>query len=180
MMKKDNLFIHPVHKEYGCDENGNVYSFMFGKIKKLKPAKSKDGYLHFIIRNNGVRKNYNVHRFVWECIKGEIPEGYEVDHRNFVRDDNRIENLIAISASENRARKSDNGKKASIENGKKGGLVRSKPVLQYDKQGNFIAEYTSLADVKRLTGLNDGNISSCCLGKRYKSVGGFIWKYKYV
>lgn len=43
----------------------------------------------------------SVHRLVWETFVGEIPEGYEIDHINTVRDDNRIENLRCITHKDN-------------------------------------------------------------------------------
>lgn len=33
------------------------------------------------------------HRIVWEMHKGPIPEGYEIDHINGIKTDNRIDNL---------------------------------------------------------------------------------------
>ena len=51
------------------------------------------------------------------------------------------------------------------------------PVLQYSKDGEFIAEYNSALEAERKTGINNSNISQCCKGKR-KSAGGYIWKYK--
>ena len=53
----------------------------------------------------------------------------------------------------------------------------SKPVLQYSKIGEFIAEYPSTRDAERKTGYNHSNICACCRGK-LKSTGGFIWRYK--
>ena len=50
-------------------------------------------------------------------------------------------------------------------------------ILQFSKNGEFIAEYPSTHEAEKHTGCNQGNISSCCKGKR-KSAGGFIWKYK--
>lgn len=52
-----------------------------------------------------------------------------------------------------------------------------KPVLQFSKNGEFIAEYPSTQEAGRQTGCNQGNICECCKGKR-KSCGGFIWQYK--
>lgn len=52
----------------------------------------------------------------------------------------------------------------------------SKPVLQFSKTGEFIAEYPSTREAERLTGCNQGNIIKCCKGK-LKSTGGYIWKY---
>lgn len=46
-----------------------------------------------------------------------------------------------------------------------------KPVLQFDLEGNFIKEYSYIAD----TGIN--NVISCCKGNA-RSAGGFLWLYK--
>ena len=50
-----------------------------------------------------------------------------------------------------------------------------RPIYQYDLEGNFIAEYSSLGDIKRQLGYDTGVISKCCNGKRKTSYG-FIWK----
>ena len=52
----------------------------------------------------------------------------------------------------------------------------SKPVLQFSKDGEFIAEYPSIMEASRQTGCYQGNICRCCMGK-YKSAGGYLWKY---
>ena len=54
---------------------------------------------------------------------------------------------------------------------------QSKPVLQYTKDDQcFVAEYPSMQEAGRQTGINVGKICNCCNGKR-KTTGGFIWKY---
>ena len=50
-------------------------------------------------------------------------------------------------------------------------------ILQFSKDGELIAEYSSIHEAERHTGCNQGNICNCCKGER-KSAGGFIWKYK--
>ena len=50
-------------------------------------------------------------------------------------------------------------------------------VLQYSKSGEFIAEYPSIKEAERQTGCYQSHICNCCKGK-YKSTGGFIWRYK--
>ena len=50
-------------------------------------------------------------------------------------------------------------------------------ILQFSKNGEFIAEYPSIHEAERQTGCYQQNICKCCKGKR-KSAGGFIWKYK--
>lgn len=54
-------------------------------------------------------------------------------------------------------------------------MKRSKPVLQFDKHGNFISEYFGLNEAQRITGAR--HISECCNGYR-KTDKGFIWKWK--
>lgn len=51
----------------------------------------------------------------------------------------------------------------------------SKPVVQYDLQGNYIAEFDSIQETQRQ--LKIYHICDCLKGKR-KQCGGFIWKYK--
>jgi hypothetical protein len=52
------------------------------------------------------------------------------------------------------------------------------PVLQFDKNGVFIAEYCSIREAERYTGARNSKISDVCNGKR-KTAASFIWKYKY-
>lgn len=53
----------------------------------------------------------------------------------------------------------------------------SKQVLQFSKDGEFIAEYPSTREAGRKIGCNPSNICACCKGK-LKSANGYIWKYK--
>ncbi len=46
-------------------------------------------------------KLYKVHRVIYSMFKGVIADGLVIDHKNQERDDNRIENLRAVSHSEN-------------------------------------------------------------------------------
>ena len=55
----------------------------------------------------------------------------------------------------------------------------NKPILQFDKQGNFIKEYPSAKIAKKETGAkNIFEVASGYKNQLYKSSGGFIWKYK--
>lgn len=54
---------------------------------------------------------------------------------------------------------------------------RSKIVLQYDKNGNFIAEYKNCRIASEKYNCNPESIRNCCNGIS-KSSKGYIWKYK--
>jgi hypothetical protein len=54
---------------------------------------------------------------------------------------------------------------------------RQTPVIQFSKQGNFIAEYNGINEASRMTGCQVSAIIMCCKN-RLKSTKGFIFKYK--
>ncbi len=53
----------------------------------------------------------------------------------------------------------------------------SKPVLQFDLEGNLIKEWESGKVASEILNCSKQHISACCLGKR-KTHKGFIWKFK--
>lgn len=60
---------------------------------------------------------------------------------------------------------------------RRGASYKSKKVIQYNLNGNFIKEYNSISDASRATGIPTGNISKNCKGG-LKTAGKYIWKYK--
>lgn len=56
-------------------------------------------------------------------------------------------------------------------------LGTSTAVLQFDKQGNFIAEYKSMGEAFNITGIPSSAICEVCKGNR-RSAHGYIWLYK--
>ena len=56
-----------------------------------------NGYVHVVVRApNGRRHVVKGHRLVWRALRGRIPAGSHVRHRNRQRGDNRLENLDLI------------------------------------------------------------------------------------
>ncbi|MEB8328320.1 NUMOD1 domain-containing DNA-binding protein [Flavobacteriaceae bacterium KMM 6897] len=53
---------------------------------------------------------------------------------------------------------------------------RRKTVLQMDQGGLVLAEYNSVTEASRITGISKTCISRCCRGERNYS-GGYNWKY---
>lgn len=54
---------------------------------------------------------------------------------------------------------------------------KSKVILQYDLDNNFIKEWISSKEIENDLGFNKSNINHAASGK-YKNYKGFIWKYK--
>ena len=53
------------------------------------------------------------------------------------------------------------------------------PILQFDKSGNFIGEYKSIAEAVRQNNYNDRTNIISNLKGRTKSAYGFVWRYKH-
>lgn len=69
------------------------------------------------------------------------------------------------------------GKKHSEDAKKKITESKQKPIVQYNKNNEKIAEYASGIDAENKTGISRSHISQCCNRKR-KSAGGYLWRFK--
>ena len=54
---------------------------------------------------------------------------------------------------------------------------RSIPIIQFTKSGEFMKEWPSAYEAERQLGIHQQSICACLKG-RYKSAGGFVWRYK--
>lgn len=66
-------------------------------IRHLNPKK----YMRITLYWNRTKKEFPVHRLVFEAFSGPIPEGCQINHKNGRKHDNRPENLEAMTPSEN-------------------------------------------------------------------------------
>lgn len=56
--------------------------------------------------------------------------------------------------------------------------TKGKAVNQFSIDGIFIAQYPSIREAERITGIDNGWISGCCREKYgCKTAGGYVWKY---
>ena len=155
---------------YEVSDYGAVRSLKYGKVKYLRNAKQRDGYERIDLCRDGKPKQYRIHRLVWEAFNGPIPDGYEIDHINTIRDDNQLSNLRVVTHKENNANPIT-AERHQEANSK----FRNKPILQIDMvTGEVIREWECMRDVERELELRRGHISECCHGKR-KSTGGYRW-----
>lgn len=69
------------------------------------------------------------------------------------------------------------GNKCNIENHREAmAKAKGRKVDQFDKDGNYIKTYVSIAEAARETNVKKGSIQFVLKGQ-YKTGGGFIWKY---
>jgi hypothetical protein len=114
-----------------------------------KPVLYKDtGYLSIILSNGVTRKQILVHRIVASTFLFNKENKKCVNHINGIRNDNNVENLEWATHFENYEHS------AQI----LGTNVKSKPVSQYDLQGNFIQNFRSISEIEKKLGYSKANI----------------------
>jgi hypothetical protein len=77
-----------------CKKTG-IVTTPHGNVVKRKT----NGYLFFNIRIGDKRPCINVHQFAWFFVHSKIVD--YIDHKNCIRDDNRIKNLRSVTSQEN-------------------------------------------------------------------------------
>ena len=87
---------------YQVSNLGNVRSFKKNKVKILKQKKLNSGYLSAVLFLK-IRKYYSVHQLVAMAFLNHTPCGFKlvVNHKNFIKTDNRLENLEVITHRQN-------------------------------------------------------------------------------
>ena len=139
---------------YGITSCGRVWSYK-RKIF-LKPCKTKDGYLQVTLYKNGKSKRPYVHRLVLETYCPiENANILDVDHIDFNRQNNCLNNLRWLPNMKNRGRQQNCKRVLCIETG---------------------VIYESTREAARQTGIAQSSISQCCNGK-LKTAAGFHWQY---
>lgn len=117
-------------------------------IKERKKSKTldKDGYQCVKLSKEGRTKIYKVHRLVAEAYVAGYSPNKEVNHKNFIKTDNRASNLEWVSHKENIAYSKDAGKykgrygskNSNYGNHKLRYTYSQNPELRKDKQGTVL------------------------------------------
>lgn len=161
---------------YDVSNFGRVRSLINNKI--LKPDIGL--YKVVTLYKNKQRKRFYIHRLVAFSFIENKENKPMVNHIDGNKLNNNVSNLEWCTCQENNKHAFLKGlNKGSYGMlGKTGKLnKKSKIVLQYDLDGNFIKEWYGLSEIERKLNISSTNIWACCKGKRKKSKG-YIWKYK--
>jgi len=146
---------------YGINENGDIFSLR--KMRLLKRFKHSLGYdqvylSYFAIGSKGLY--CKLHRLVANQFIPNPLSLTDVNHKNGIKDDNRVENLEWMSHSDN--------------------VLHSYRVLGRKHDGSCLGKqikcsngkvYSSAIEAAKDTGAFTSNISMCCNGKLKKTKG---------
>lgn len=100
-------------ENYKINKKGEVFS---PKGKRLKASYDKYGYRTVGLSKNGKCFRKFVHFLLLENFHSPCPPGKETNHKNGIKDDNRLENLEWVTSSENRQHAYDIGLKKGARN----------------------------------------------------------------
>lgn len=177
---------------YQISSHGRVKSFPRKATKGgiVKPSMTTTGYLCVHLSKNGQVRTLQVHRLVAKHFidnQGNMPEVNHIDedktnnHVSNLEWCTRLQNVRHGTGIERMAKAHDYGvtavKSAANHDYREVARKQAKPLLQFDKDGNFIKRWESLRAAAKALGVSPGNVSSACNGKQQTSYG-FIWRYE--
>nr|DAP96555.1 MAG TPA: homing endonuclease [Caudoviricetes sp.] len=152
---------------YEVSNKGRVRNLKTGRT--LKPGNNGRGYLFVGLYKNGAVKYHYLHRLVALTFIPNPNKLPEVNHKDEIRTNNKLDNLEWISHRDN----SNYGKR-----NERVSKSKSKAIVQFDlSTGLIIKTYSSTITATRVTGINQGNISKAARGI-IKTAGGYGWRYQ--
>jgi hypothetical protein len=167
--------------KYEIDKKGNVYSLPRFHNKKENVIKvfkhnGRCCYASVWLWKNNKRKSFLLHKLIADNFIPNPKKLPQVNHKDGNKMNFEINNLEWCTSSENNLHSFRVlGKKPTMKG--KFGIEHhtSIPIIQFDKNMNFINKYYGAAEAQRKTGICRVNIRSVVKGK-YKTAGGFIWQ----
>ena len=148
--------------KYMVSNLGRVKSLNYrntGKEKIMKGLDNGKGYLFVQLCKDGKVKNCRINRLVAQAFLPNPNNLPEVNHKDKIRTNNKVENLEWCTSQYN------------VE------YSQAKAVTGINKVSGLILEFPSAKEASRQMGISQGSITMCCQGKGYKSAGGYTWQY---
>ena len=152
------------YEGYTITDKGEIISYKGKKPKNLKLQENNKGYLFIRLRYHSPK----IHRLVAKSFIPNPENKEQVNHKNGIKSDNRVENLEWVTNQQNREHAINTGLKNEIEYN----------IAQYDLEDNLLNVFYTAQDALDFLNISNkrsGNIGRCIKGER-KTAYGYIWK----
>lgn len=90
------------------DEEGRLWRHAIivrGQWAQIEKRRAENvgskGYLRLTIQTEGKLRSVMAHRVVWEWLKGPIPDGLQINHKDLNKQNNTIDNLELLTGAGN-------------------------------------------------------------------------------
>jgi len=131
----------------------------------LKPQRTKDGYMRLRFNVNGKLVSRSAHRITATTFLPNPDNLPQVNHRNCIRTDNRVENLEWVTLKENISYRDKCGHTARNN-------ATKLPAIAINIKTLEVLWFHSQHEAGRELGIDNSNINNVIKGKR-KTSGGF-------
>lgn len=171
--------------DYLISSMGRVKSLKYNKERILKGLKDTDGYLQVYLYSANKPRMRKVHRLVATAFLENPLNLPQVNHKNEIPSDNRLENLewcdckYNLTYNDGAKKRAETKKKSAAwkETMARVNAKKRKQVYQYTTDKVFVEVYASTTSAAAANNLSQSTISACCLEK-IKSAGGYIFSYE--
>ena len=166
---------------YQVSNLGRIKSLQYeghkGEVKIMRPSTHHLGYKVVSLGKKPDRKTHLVHVLVAQAFL-EKPTGKEyINHKDGNKSNNCIDNLEWVTAKENVQHAIQTGLRDPHNTPRRYGKdhYSSKPILQYDLDGNLVKKWDSQSDVSRHFGKTSVNVGNV-VDKVGSSYNGYQWR----
>jgi hypothetical protein len=153
-----------------------VYSFYLKGISKITVEKIW-GYWFLWLSKKWVSKTFKIHRLVCLVFIPNPENKPQVNHKNWIKLDNRVENLEWCTNWENQIHAYKTWLKVWAFKWKLwASHNKSKTTYQFDRNGNLLNVFWSASEAARYMNKSRTCITDCCRWKQDHAFG-YVWKY---
>lgn len=159
--------------DYMISNKGNAISLKYNKVRFISKRIDKKGYINYKLCKNGKCYSFKAHRLVAQAFIPNPNNKPQINHIDGNKQNNYVENLEWCNNSENQLHALKIGLrtlKLYSEN------PNAKPIIQYSKNNEFIKKWSCIREASETLKIHHSAIVNTCRGK-YKTAGGYIWKY---
>ena len=135
------------------------------KGKFLSEVVNKKGYIEYQITYNSKHYGRKAHRLVANAFIPNPQNLPQVNHIDGDKTNNKASNLEWCTNRHNVIHAYENQ------------LHKTRPIIQFDLDGNEIKKWKSAGEIQRELGLRRSHIHEACKGKR-KTFHGYVWKFE--